>query len=251
MSKGNVGAGGGVMSVPLQRQRLEQICTAEVCKALRLTGLNMETVATSSKAPPPPSPSLGSSKKKTIPSPIDELRYALRKFYDRVPYTQGAQLVFDDFFSFLRSKQKLYSNNNNNINNHILGEVVRYLESPPFVRHLAEFGKLPDQPYILVFDPYAYQSHVPPTEEESKAIDPSAFSGENTNLLMPSKNENIEQDKMLVNIFEEELSSNGFKCPKCKETRFVKYREVQRRSADEGSSFHCSCNNCHHSWMYR
>jgi DNA-directed RNA polymerase subunit M/transcription elongation factor TFIIS len=42
----------------------------------------------------------------------------------------------------------------------------------------------------------------------------------------------------------------GIKCPKCK-SRNTSYRMLQNRSADEGMTSICNCNECSHSWVMK
>jgi DNA-directed RNA polymerase subunit M/transcription elongation factor TFIIS len=224
MSGGGGGGGSAAANMTSQRLRMEQSATSIVQKLFGLQD--------------------GGNKSKQQQQQFGGLERALQSFYDRLPYNQGAALCIEDLQSFIRKQITMV-----NVTDAIQATIT-YLNAPPFAEHLAAFGRLPGQSYILVFDPYAYQSITPPSLAVSKALDPSAFAP-STNNMMPSKAELEQQDKELEQIFNEDLKSSKVPCPKCKDGRFVRYREVQARSADEGSSYQFYCAACPHAWWAR
>lgn len=170
------------------------------------------------------------------------LEKALRLFFEKLPSNHGAQLCIDDLLSYIRHQNKF-----NNPKSDTLSATLKYLAEPGFCENLAAFGKLPNHPYVLVFDPYAYQQRPPPSLEESRKLDPLAFEESakgGSNIMMPSKAELEALDKDLEQIFAEKLPASKLKCPKCAESKFMHFHEEQRRSADEGSSYVFFCANC-------
>ena len=169
---------------------------------------------------------------------------ALRQFFEKLPANHGSQLCIDDLLSYIRHQKRTIADSKK-----VLEGTIKYLELPGFCENLAAFGKLPNHPYVLVFDPYAYQQRTPPSAEESKKLDPISFeesSKGGSNIMMPSKAELEALDRELEQIFAEKLPASKLKCPKCAESRFMHFHEEQRRSADEGSSYVFFCANCGH-----
>lgn len=246
---GGGGGGGSAGSLTAQRLRLETMSTKMVYETLGFSAPLLPLNSDSSVDLPPPTKRgrhdhqevvVGSEKQMPVKSAA-LINACLRKFYDKLPYNHGAQLCIEDLLSFVR---KLGSSTGLDAR---VAALVKYLESPGFVEHLAAFGKLPNLPYILAFDPYAYQSKPPPTEEASKAFDPLAFAEQGKqNTMMPSKAELEALDKELEQIFNEKLPKSRMRCPKCKESKFMHFHEEQSRSADEGSSYIYFCANCGH-----
>lgn len=194
------------------------------------------------------------------------VRFMIRAFIDRLPLNHGAQLGLEELYSFVRFLAERKEEED------ILEAIICYCEAPPFVDLLAAFGRLPNYPYILTFDPYAYQSpgaaapsgrwralKIPPgrcilppqvpqvpqvPETQSVSLTPttkatSTASGESDHV------RDLEsQETMLVEIFNEEHRASGVRCATCHETKYINVRTVQARSADEGSSYIYHCLRC-------
>jgi DNA-directed RNA polymerase subunit M/transcription elongation factor TFIIS len=240
------------------RQKLEATATAAVHELLNLpTPLLATNPSNSNKksrlTPPSPSPS---HKTNTL-STSSTLERSLRQFFDKLPYNHGAQLCIEDLLGRIRKLKRVYGNEaktnatlsgiTSSAEEKIIAGTIQYLACPGFVDHLAAFGKLPNHPYILAFDPYAYQSKTPPTEDESRVLDPVAFAdcvSGGGSVMTPTRAELELLDKELNNIYQEKLQKGRIKCPKCKESKFMHFHEEQRRSADEGSSYVFFCANC-------
>lgn len=244
-----------------QRQKLECVSTRMVYELMGISLAENQLGTPASTHQTAPSGTPRRSGKNAHNNTKNGDRYtgldkALRQFYDKLPYNHGAQLCVEDLLSYIRKLRPSPLSGSSGKSKLDEGEVqrmviaiVQYLEAPEFVDHLAAFGKLTGHPYILVFDPYAYQSKTPPTEEQSKLIDPAAFAESasgGTNTMMPSKAEQEILEKELEKIYNEKLTATKFKCPnpKCGESKFMRYHEVQARSVDEGSSYLYHCANC-------
>lgn len=187
----------------------------------------------------PPIKGALSVKQKTLQA---NFQSALKGFYDRLPYNQGAPLCIEDLLSYSRSLSKTSAWET------VMTRLTEYLIKPPFVSYLAAFGRLPNYPYILVFDPHGYQHLAPPDAPAPLAKDKS---DDLSNILMPTKAELEQQEKELVDIFKESLQNTSIICRGCKESKFMRYHEIQRRSADEGSSYLYHCANCNTTGMSR
>jgi DNA-directed RNA polymerase subunit M/transcription elongation factor TFIIS len=269
----------GGTSTTSQRLRLEACSTRAVYELLGLPVPAAVVAALAVAASPgPPTkrsrPAVSSDPTATTGAGVGGkfalLDQALRQFYDKLPYNHGAQLCIEDLLSHVRKltvpqppaeKQDLKTAPSGaggvgkkttlaaaKMQDALVQGTIEYLHHPGFVDHLAAFGKLPNHPYILTFDPYAYQCKPPPSEEESREFDPVAFAecanGGSSNTMMPSKADLEALDKELEQIFDEKLPIGRIRCPKCKESKFMHFHEEQRRSADEGSSYVYVCANC-------
>ncbi len=144
----------------------------------------------------------------------------------------------------------------------VLEGAIRFCEHPAFASFLAAFGRLPDHPYLLVFDPNAYQ-----TASDGAAANANAdtlhkqFKIDRTaSITLPTpdlteeatvgarKAEHLveleKQDAMLVRVFNEEHRPTGTKCSNCGEDRFLSITNFQKRAADEGGSTLVNCGRC-------
>jgi hypothetical protein len=241
------------VSATNQRLRLEATASKAIYELLNLPMPASVAAVLNLSAPSPRGG--GGAGRRCSAERLAALESALRLFYDKLPYTStynhGAQLCIEDVLSYLRKMPRSSPVDG------MVDALTQYLGKPSFVGHLAAFGKLPDHPYVLGFDPYAYQSQPPPSEEASRAFDPVAFdelkngAASGANIMMPSKADLEALSKELDTIFGERLPKSRIVCPKCRESKFMRFHEEQRRSADEGSSYVFNCGNCGHSGRSR
>lgn len=142
---------------------------------------------------------------------------SLERFMNRLPRNPSAISCIEDLFSYVSNCKPT------------VDQCMDYLNQPPFTSTLAAFGKLPDQQYILVFDPYVQNMSFGADEVTE------------TKLQIRQK-----LDEELVSIFKEDFRPTGIRCKKCGEQKFMSVRSFQKRSADEGSGYFYSCNICGH-----
>jgi hypothetical protein len=165
---------------------------------------------------------------------VPTLDHALRAFAEKLPHNQGAQLCVEEVVGMVRRIARSALSKSQQI-----ARVTHELERPGFVEYLAGFGKLPNHPYILVFDPYAYQIATPPPPPPTTAR--SGGTGADSTI-----KELESLDKELQAVYDEAHRPSGLRCSGCKDPRFVSVRTLQRRSADEGSGYLYHCAKCNH-----
>jgi len=142
---------------------------------------------------------------------------SLERFLNRLPRNQGSISCVEDLFSFVSSCKPTVQ------------QCMDYLNQPPFTATLAAFGKLPDQQYILVFDPY---------------VQNMCFGKDEVTVTKQQVKEKLDEE--LVSIFKEDFRPTGIQCSQCGEQKFMSLRSFQKRSADEGSGYFYSCHICGH-----
>jgi len=178
---------------------------------------------------------------------------AFQQYVSRLPTGQGFNSCVDDLLSCIRYIKTTHTSSEQRIL-----EVIRYLEAPPFTKHLAAFGNLPGHPYVLVFNWCAHQYEEPPSNLPTitKREEPSSNTKREETPVAAGKREEthvaggIGQEDELTRIFNEPLKSKE-RCRECKAIGSVVYNEEQRRSSDEGSSYFFRCTLCKFFWFIR
>jgi Transcription factor S-II (TFIIS) len=131
----------------------------------------------------------------------------------------------------------------------VLLGLAAYLREPEFTKHLADFGNLPGMSFILVFDQFKYQHRPPPPPAADPAEEPPhpgqpAVAGSSAPTGGGAGKEAEMTAGFLDRLFGETLPVGNIFCEKCHDNTFVKYREVQTRSSDEGSVYIYFCSRC-------
>lgn len=154
---------------------------------------------------------------------------AFDTFFSRLPSNQGAQVCLDDLFSFTSSSSLSISS------------IIDYLLNPPFAATLADLGKIPNNPYILIFDPCVIQQEI---------LDGRIAPDWNLKSSDASSEYNNKIDMMSINmdsIFQQggfQESKSFIKCAECKTSEFLIILTVQTRRSDEGSKYIYNCGKC-------
>lgn len=174
---------------------------------------------------------------------MQQLEPMLTRYLLKLPVgNTSSGLVLDDLSSFLDSLGPQPP----------LSTVQKELQTPTFEAALAPLSKcLPEQPYLMIFDPVQYQYSNP---ADLPAIFFQEDDGNNNNNNEKEKeetesmNNNLEMwQKEFDNILGLSSSSSQSKAPicfQCKTNIYMSTSDLQNRASDEGAAVKYKCQKC-------